>query len=55
MTPLEKRIKALKQFLADEKNSDNPSELYIEDLRESIAHCEMQLKQVSDKGYRMVG
>lgn len=55
MTPLEKRIKVLKQFLADEESSDNPSELYIEDLKESIAHCEMQLQQVSDKGYRMVG
>lgn len=55
MTPLEKRIKALKEFLTQEQVSDNPSELYIEDLKESIAHCEMQLQQVSGKGYRMVG
>lgn len=44
------RLENLKKLLADEKASDNPSLLYIEDLEESIE----RLERTQGKGFEMV-
>lgn len=54
MTPLEKRIKTCKEYLAIEISTCGPDTDYANGLREIIADCEEQLKHVSKDGYRMV-
>lgn len=48
------RLENLKKLLAEEKASDNPSLLYIEDLEESIEVLEYTLKRTQGKGFEMV-
>lgn len=50
MSPLEKRLKHLKELLAQEKGNT----LYAQDLKETIKSLEPELEKVSKDGYRMV-
>lgn len=50
MSPLEKRLANLKELLDREQSNT----LYAQDLKLSIKQCEIELKMVSKKGYRMV-
>lgn len=54
MKPIEKRIAQLKEYITEEKASEKPDPLYIEDLELSIAALERQLPTVSEAGYTMV-
>lgn len=47
MTPIEERLKDLKQYLLDEQRSANPSKTYIDDLELSIKQVEEQIKWIS--------
>ena len=50
MHPLEKRLNDLKEALALEEK-DTP---FAQDLKLTIAQCEKNLKNINDKGYKMV-
>jgi hypothetical protein len=54
MSPLEKRIQNLKSFKELEEKSAKPNQNYIDDLNLSIKRLELELKNVSKDGYRMV-
>ena len=54
MSPLEKRIQNLKAFKELEEKSAKPNQNYIDDLNLSIKRFELELKNISKDGYRMV-
>lgn len=51
MTPLEKRLKNLKELLDQEKDKNS---LYAQDLKLSISGVEAQLPKQNRLGYEMV-
>ena len=46
---MQKRLAELKQLLYAEEGSPNRSQLYIDDLKLSIASCERQIQNNKDK------
>jgi len=50
-----KRLEVLKAMMEAEKASKAPDQNYIDDLKLSIEQCELDAKNASDVGYRMVG
>ena len=51
MSPAQTRLKELKELLKAEADQNS---LYAQDLKLSIAAAKLAVKNVSDKGYRMV-